>query len=345
MPTRNNREKHSVPKQLHDFKTLTWKGAPLDGLKEYLTENIDLISTHPQEETSVVQNLLSRRMEVKNDELLLTNGALSAYYIIAKAYHGARSLIFRPTTNEVREALCWAEHEVVEGADGKDLSKVDLTDIDIVWLQTPNSPDGRSLPRRKILALLKAHPDKKFVVDLSMANYLIEPGIKASDVEKYPNLIVLSSFSYSYNLLGLRIGYLVAEATKVAQFATYALPYSVGTMALSAIHYVLVHPAVFTIPLRKWLRESQDLADLLGRIEGVEVKPSNAPFFTVNLPGDDARELTEFLLKKHNILVGTADDNIDLAANQIRVCPQAKYDTNELLVTGITEFYSPQSTN
>ncbi len=340
MPTRNNREKRAELRQLHDFRSLTWKGAPLDGLKEYLVENVDLISTYPEEETEVVQHLLSRRLEVKSDELLITNGTLSAYYIVAKAYAGARSLILSPTTNEVRQALTWAEHKVVECRDAKDPAKVDLSEVDIVWLQNPNSPDGRSYPRRKILSLLKENPDKKFVIDLSMTNYLIEPGIKAGDVSKYPNLIALSSFSYSYNLPGLRIGYLVAEAGELKRFGSYALPYSVSTLALSAIHFVLIHPAVFTIPLRKWLRESQDLADLLSRVEGVEARPSSAPFFTVDLPDDRAKELAEYLLEKHSILVGVAEDNIDLAPNQIRVCPQAKYDTNELLVRGVTEFYS-----
>lgn len=345
MPTRNSKVKRAELKQLHDFKTLTWKGAPLDGLKEYLVENIDLISTHPEEETTIVQHLLSRRLEVAGDELLITNGGSSAYYIVAKAYPGARSLILTPTTTEVKHALTWAEHEIVEAGDVKDLSKLDLSEIDIVWLQNPNSPDGRVYPRRKILSLLKEHPDKKVVVDLSMASYLIEPSIKASDISKYPNLIILSTFAYSYDLLGLRIGYLVAEAEELKRFETYALPFSVGTMALSAVHFVLIHPAVFTIPLRKWLRESQELADLLARIEGLEIQMGGAPFFTVNLPENNAEELATYLLEHHRVLVGTAKDDIDLKPNQIRVCPHAKYDTNELLVNGITDFYTPKITN
>lgn len=342
---RNKRTEQTSPasKPLYDFATLTWKGAPLDGLKEHLMNNISLISSYPEREGEVVARLLSRRLDVDSEEILLTHGASAAYRLLARAFSGSRSMVFPPMHKEVHRYLEEATHTVIPVSDVKDITKLSLEGVEVVWLQLPNSPDGRVHPRRKLLSLFREHPEIIFIVDIAMASYLIEDTIKANDLNKYSNLILLSSFSSAYNIPGLRLGYVVAKREILSKLLPYYTQRSISTLALSAAHFILVHPAVFTVPVRKWLRESVELAALLSKIEGVTPLPSSAPFFIVEFNEECAEELATFLLEKHNILVRVASNGTDLKPNQIRVTPHAKYDTNILLVEAISNFFEQKA--
>ena len=77
----------------------------------------------------------------------------------------------------------------------------------------------------------------------------------------------------------------------------------VSTMAVEVAKYILIHPAQFTLPIRKWQRNALELETKLRQIDGIEVMPSDAPFFLVQIHCATAAELIKYLLEEHNIAV------------------------------------------
>lgn len=327
-------------RKVYDFGSISWKGADLSGLKEHLLTNIDLIEEYPEREAESIGRLLSRRLEVKEDQLIVTDGATGALHLIAGVSRGATSLILPPTNQEFRHALSRAGHIVKEQRGVKDLGKLDLEGIDYLWLSNPNTPDGRLFSRRSILTLLRDHPEVIVVVDLSLANYVVEDNIKATDIKKYPNLIIVNSFSRAHNIPGLRVGYTVAIAERIAAFQENYTPRSVGTLALEATRFILLHPAQFTIPVRKWLRDSMELGEKIERNCDVEVVYGVTPFFIIRMNKGNAEELATFLWDEYSIKVGVKSGDLDLEDNEVRICGFASDRPNDLLVEAMIEYFS-----
>lgn len=325
------RQEADTKEEILDFSTLKWQGARLDPIKEHLVNHIDLISQAPGDMSERIARLLSRRLEIDEDELLITDGGDGAVRLIADAHRGAHSLILPPTGMEFRQALHHAGHQVTEAPEGAQLSELSTEGIDFVWLCQPRNPDGKVYKHRDLISLLKNHPDTTFIIDLSMRKYVLEETIKESDILKYPNLVVLSSFSRAYNLAGLCVGYICAQPDFVNSLREDYMPTGISSLALEAVHYVLVHPASFTIPIRKWIRDARLLAKEIDKIEGFESKLQDAPFFIVEC-SSPAAQISDYLLKEHQIRIGTAAQGIDIHGDEIRIAPLPHQAENDALI-------------
>lgn len=328
----------SAPEVRYDFSQLQWLGGDLDKLKAHLIDNLDLISVYPDREAETLVRLISRRLEVSEEEVIVTDGATGALHLIASQAPSAVSLLLPPTHSEFIHALERAGHTIRTQEGVRDLSKLELEGVDMVWLANPNTPDGRLFSRRSLLTLLREHPEVTVVVDLSLAGFVVEDNIKAADIRKYPNLIVVSSFSRLYNIPGLRVGYMVATVERIRGFHQNYTPRCVGSLALEASRYILLHPAQFTIPIRKWLRDALELADQLDKLEGVSVLYGTTPFFILSFEEHTAKEVASYLLEEHQLKVGTTEDDIELAQNEVRITGLPDVRANECLYDALAAY-------
>ncbi|SPY34624.1 Threonine-phosphate decarboxylase [Porphyromonas cangingivalis] len=306
-------------KQLVDFSTVFWHGADLSKLKMHLIDNIDLISAVPERSAETISRLLSRRIEVREDEVLVTSGSTGAIHLIAKRTAGSNSLVISPTHQEFKVALARNGHQVTEIDSCVDITKLPLEGIQYCWLCTPNISDGRLWSRTSLLTLFKENPNVTFIVDISMAAFVIEETLKPSDIKNHKNLILVSSFSKAYNVPGMRVGYVVARKNIIAELRESSTPCNISAFAVEAIRFILIHPAQFTLPARKWHRSATELKARLSAIDGLEILPSSTAFFVVRLLDMDAVKLNEYLMNDCGMKVAVCTDGLELKPNEFRV--------------------------
>jgi histidinol-phosphate aminotransferase len=189
-------------------------------------------------------------------------------------------------------------HEVPYSADWS-LTPADFDhpDLKLVYLANPNSPSGTSLSSRQVAELARRIPCP-LVVDEAYADFA--DGHCVSLICDHPNVIVTRSFSKGYSLAGIRLGYLVAQASIVGQLLKIKDSYNCDALSLVAGVSAIEDQDYLRLTRSKILTTRRRLTAGLREL-GYTVPDSQANFVWAT-GGPPARETFEHL-KKHRILV------------------------------------------
>ncbi|MCL3854543.1 MULTISPECIES: aminotransferase class I/II-fold pyridoxal phosphate-dependent enzyme [Parabacteroides] len=321
-----------------NFSSNVWHGANLEKLQVHLNEQFSKLTRYPEPDAASLKRLLARRYEIKEENVVVTNGSITAFYLLAQAWKGAKSMIAVPSFSEYEDACRLHEHEISFFSTSDDLSELSLEGQDFCWICNPNNPDGKLLHRTEILGLLTANRNTKFIIDQAYVAFTTEDMLKPADVKNHPNLILIQSISKAYNIPGLRIGYLVASPEIVNEINKYIIPWSINAIALEASKYILIHPAQFTLPIRKWQRETAELIYQLNKFDNLEVIPSSTTFFLVRLKKGTAADLKTYLWNNYGILIRDASNFRGLDETYFRLSTQTTAE-NQVLIDAIREWF------
>ena len=66
-----------------NFSSNVWHGANLDKLKEHLIEHFDKLTRYPEPDAATLKRLLARRYEIKEENIVVTNGSITAFYLLS----------------------------------------------------------------------------------------------------------------------------------------------------------------------------------------------------------------------------------------------------------------------
>jgi histidinol-phosphate aminotransferase len=135
-----------------------------------------------------------------------------------------------------------------------------------LWLTLPNNPTGAWLAPDALEPLLEAAsrcPDPPLVV-LDEAYAEFAPRTHRLAVDRYPNLLLLRTFSKASASAGWRLGYLVGAPELIAPLAALQLPFSIPGPALEALDVALDFRAAFAQQARALPERRDRLAAALG---------------------------------------------------------------------------------
>ncbi len=175
----------------------------------------------------------------------------------------------------------------------------------MLFIATPNNPDGSLLDRKIIEELLKL--PTLVVLDEAYIEFADDKlGAGLSFIQHVPtreNLVVLRTFSKWAGLAGLRIGYGAFPQWLMPVLWKSKQPYNVNVAANVAAQVSLEH----TDELKKivaGLRNERDrLAEALDEIPYLQVYPTHSNFILCRVDGHDAAELKGKLAQEYGIFV------------------------------------------
>lgn len=135
-----------------------------------------------------------------------------------------------------------------------------------LWLTLPNNPTGAWLAPEELEPLLRAAaalPDPPLVI-LDEAYAEFAPRTHRLAVDRYPNLLLVRTFSKALASAGWRLGYLVGAPEVVAPIGALALPYTIPAPALEALDVLLDYQGAFAAQARDLPGRRDRLATALG---------------------------------------------------------------------------------
>lgn len=223
------------------------------------------------------------------EDVTVTAGITEALYLLGVlALGGRKAIIPAHTYGEYERVARIFGASVIRGPnDPEGLSRI-VERGSIVFFCNPNNPDGRFYGKRELKPLLDAVEEKNalLVLDEAFIDFVQNP--ESPDGE---NVVKLRTFTKSYGLPGIRVGYLLGFPDA---FRSVRMPWSIGSTGVAFLEFLLEDKFGHlskTMPLI-W-REKERMERALG------VK-SDANFFIKRV--GDARKAVEEL-KGRGILV------------------------------------------
>ncbi|MEN0014638.1 MAG: aminotransferase class I/II-fold pyridoxal phosphate-dependent enzyme, partial [Solirubrobacteraceae bacterium] len=209
-------------------------------------------------------------------EVVATNGAAQALWLLPAALRPARAAVIHPLFTEAEAALHAHGVPVTRVLrDPHAAFELDPSDVpddaDLVLVGNPAAATGTLSPRSLILGLRQ--PGRTVVVDEAFMDLV--PGETESLVgDAVPDVIVVRSFTKSLSIPGVRAGAAIAAAPLAARLRAVQPPWSVNAFALAGLVALGQHPGELAARATQAAQEREELVGGLASLPGVRVWPS-----------------------------------------------------------------------
>lgn len=280
----------------------------LDDIKKAVNDRIRLYPDPTAFELrKEILNVLLREKDTltNRNSVFIGNGSDEILDVIFKVFidPGDETVIFYPTYGYYKVLATLYNAKVTEIQLNEDFSIPDSafkSTGKLMFINSPNNPNGKSFGNATILKLCGNFPGI-VVVDEAYGDFSDQTSL--SLLKKVKNLIVIRSFSKSFSLASLRLGYALADAEIVKELNKVKLPYNTNYLGqIAALSCIKNKDKIFERN-ENIIKERENLTNRLNEFDGISVLPSDANFIFVKF--EDKAKTLKFVwdLKDMKILV------------------------------------------
>lgn len=196
----------------------------------------------------------------------------------------------------------------------------------VIWLCTPNNPSGNAFPREEVEMVLNGFQGI-VVVDEAYSDFSSDRPFRV-DIDRWPNMIVLNTFSKAWGCAAIRLGMAFASTEIIGLFNKVKYPYNVNALTQRKAIEMMQDLSRVNMWLSQILSERSKLMPAFADLPICEkVYPSQANFFLAKVK--DANSVYNYLID-HGIVVRNRT-RVNLCGNCIRVTIGTPAENNELM--------------
>ncbi|NRB46377.1 MAG: histidinol-phosphate transaminase [Saprospiraceae bacterium] len=202
----------------------------------------------------------------------------------------------------------------------------------ILFLCSPNNPTANDMDPSRVEALLEQFPgivviDEAYIDFSQQASFI-------HHIEKYPNLLVMQTFSKAWGLAGIRLGMAFASTEIIQYLNKVKPPYNINQLTQSAALEALQDTAKQSEWVKTLLAERDSLSSALAEFDFIQkVYPSNANFIMGKV--ERPQELYQFLVQRGIIVRDRS--NVPLCEGCLRFTV-GRPDENQQLLAALKEY-------
>jgi histidinol-phosphate aminotransferase len=245
------------------------------------------LTRYPEREP--VETIVAAHLNVKPENVALTNGVDEAIHVLFEAFLDAGDELLLPvptyTMYEVYASATDAKIVAVQADETLEfpferLMAAITPSTKIVAIANPNSPAGSVATREQIVAIAERAPQAIVLVDEAYFHFYGETVMDL--VGELPNLMVARTFSKAYGLAGLRVGLLASGVENMRWIRRVLSPYSVNQVALAVLPTALGDATYLNGYVAEVLAARAEFEAALDAL-GVRRWPSRANFVLVEI--------------------------------------------------------------
>lgn len=196
----------------------------------------------------------------------------------------------------------------------------------ILFLCSPNNPTANDMNPSRVEALLEQFPgivviDEAYIDFSEQASFI-------QHIDKYPNLLVMQTFSKAWGLAGIRLGMAFASKEIIQYLNKVKPPYNINQLTQSAALEALQDIARQSEWVATLLAERETMSKALEQYDFVlKVYPSNANFIMAKV--ERPKELYQFLV--HRGIIVRDRSNVPLCEGCLRFTVGRPDENRQLL--------------
>ncbi|MEW6534758.1 MAG: histidinol-phosphate transaminase [Candidatus Auribacterota bacterium] len=268
----------------------------LNAVREGVNTSLRL---YPNPTSDTLRDTLASTYSLKREQIIVGNGSDEVLAMIMRACvaPGDNVLLFYPT---------YSLYDVLAYANDATITEIELDEsfnipdkafgvkARLCYLPNPNVPAGNYIDKQTIIRLAESIGGL-LVIDEAYVDFAEQSCIDL--VEKYNNIVVTRTFSKSFSLAGMRIGYAVAKPSVIAGVMKVKDSYNLDR--ISEIAATASIRDLAEIKKRcSYIKHVRDNTAQRLRSMNFHVLPSQTNFLFVKPPGVDAEYLYEALLNR-----------------------------------------------
>lgn len=324
-----------------DFSSNVWYKPLPESFFRHLYSEFKTIVDYPHPEAGDLKKDLAKLYTIPEKNIWVTNGSMEGIYLLAQLFAGKKSAIISPCFSEYEDACRRYKHHLnfYSNTSGFQHS---VFNEDVIWIGNPNNPDGKVFSVSEVENLLQNNPNSVFIFDETYAGVTIDFCSSMNLLRKFKNLVILRSFTKTFVIPGIRLGFLFASESVILKIENLSIPWSVNTLAIEAGKYIVQNYTELLPSQNEIVKQNKIFYDELSRIPELEVGGSRGNFFLVRLKKGNATSLKSFLIEKHGILIRDASNFRGLNEKYFRVSIQPEEDL-ELLIAALRNYFNELS--
>jgi histidinol-phosphate aminotransferase len=291
---------------------------------------------YPDPQQSLVKERVAELNGVRPSEIFIGNGSDEAIDLLFRIFCRPRidNVLICPPTYGVYKVSAAINDAAVRCANLTEDFQLDTNAVrstvneetKLIFLCSPNNPTGNCLDRGTVLELAVNFPGI-LVVDEAYIQFSDEESL-ISAINRFPNLVVLQTFSKAWGLAGLRLGMAIANRPIIELFNKVKAPYNVSQFAQGSLLQALVNLEQMHSTVKEIVSERNALSDRLNSISCVQrVYPSDANFILVKFKR--ATDVYRFLLDEK--IVVRNRNNVEMCESCLRITVGTPSENNVLL--------------
>jgi histidinol-phosphate aminotransferase len=219
---------------------------PLPAVRSALIESIDVANRYPEYLPERLRSLIAGRVGLGDEQVVIGVGATGVILQVLHAVTspGEKIVMTSPTFDGYPIFAKMARLESVtvdldaHGHHDLDAMADAAAQASVVVVCRPHNPTGTFEPAADVERFLRRVPadtvvvlDEAYVEFLSPEYRIDAPAL----VERYPNVVVLRTFSKAYGLAGLRVGYGFCAAELARRLWSMQPPFGISITSLVAV--------------------------------------------------------------------------------------------------------------
>ncbi len=219
---------------------------PLPAVRSALIKSIDAANRYPEFLPERLRYLIANHIGVDSDQVILGSGATG---VVMQVLHtltcpGDRIVTASPTFDgypiltQIARLVPVTVPLDKHGHHDLDVTADAAAEAEVVVLCRPHNPTGTLEPVADVVRFLRRVPSDSIVVldeayiEFTAPQHRIDA---AALIARFPNAVVVRTFSKAYGLAGLRIGYAVASAELTDKLWSHQLPFGTAITNLLAV--------------------------------------------------------------------------------------------------------------
>jgi len=201
----------------------------------------------------------------------------------------------------------------------------------LIFLCSPNNPTGNSLNKDAISEIVKSFSGI-VIIDEAYIDFAPEKTI-LPELENYPNLVILQTFSKAWGMAGIRLGMAFASTEIIEILNKIKYPYNLNVLTQQKALELLEEKETVKNWVKLLIAEREKMVELFNEFPFViKVYPSDANFVLIKM--HDAKGIYNYLVDKGIIVRDRS--KVHLCENSLRITIGTQKE-NETLINTLKE--------